>query len=208
MPSIETTAGFILIAIVLGFTPGPDNLFVLMQSISRGRRAGLFVIFGLCVGLCVQTAAVALGLAAVFAASETAFQVLKFAGAAYLAYLAWQAWRAPASKLSEGGTRQASDGALFVRAIAMNLTNPKVLLFFLAFLPQFVAPGTGSVALQVVWFGFWFIAATLFAFGTIALLAGAIGERLRRSERAQILLNRICAFVFAGLAVRLLAASR
>ena len=90
----------------------------------------------------------------------------------------------------------------------MNLTNPKVLLFFLAFLPQFVDTSVGSVAPQVVWFGLWFIVATLMAFGTIAWLAGAIGERLRGSRRAQIWLNRITGVVFAGLAVRLLAAHR
>jgi threonine/homoserine/homoserine lactone efflux protein len=90
----------------------------------------------------------------------------------------------------------------------MNLTNPKVLLFFLAFLPQFVDADAGAVAPQVVWLGLWFIAATLLAFGTIAWLAGAIGERLRRSPRWQRWLNRIAATVFAGLAVRLLAVPR
>lgn len=208
MPSAETTVGFFLIAVVLGLTPGPDNIFVLMQSIARGRLAGMLVVAGLCTGLCVHTAAVALGLAAVFAASESAFMVLKVVGAAYLAYLAWQAIRTPAGRLDDVGTPSTSGGALFVRGVAMNLTNPKVLLFFLAFLPQFVEPGAGPVALQIVWFGLWFIVATVLTFGAVALLAGAIGNLLRRSARAQVYLNRLCGFVFAGLAVRLLTSSR
>lgn len=208
MPSIETTSGFFLVAVVLGLTPGPDNLFVLTQSAASGRRAGLFVVAGLCTGLCLHTAAVALGLAAVFSASTTAFTVLKLIGAAYLAYLAWQAFRAPARNRDERGAAPATGGALFARGVAMNLTNPKVLLFFLAFLPQFVQPGAGPVALQIAWFGLWFIVATILTFGAIALLSGAIGERLRRSERIQLYLNRLCGLVFAGLALRLLTSGR
>jgi threonine/homoserine/homoserine lactone efflux protein len=208
MPSLQTTGGFLVVAALLGFAPGPDNLFVLMQSASRGRRAGLLVVAGLCVGLCFHTAAVALGLAAVFAAAPLAFIALKVVGAAYLLYLAWQAFRAPASSPENGHAQPATDTSLFVRGIVMNVTNPKVLLFFLAFLPQFVEPGAGPVALQVAWFGLCFIVTTVFTFGTIAFLAGVIGEWLRRSQRAQVYLNRITALVFAGLAVRLLAANR
>jgi threonine/homoserine/homoserine lactone efflux protein len=208
MPSIETTSGFFIVALILGLSPGPDNTFVLMQSITSGRRAGLFVVAGLCAGLCVHTAAVALGLAAVFAASRAAFTVLKVIGGGYLAYLAWQAFRAPADALDDRPAPPASGTALFVRGIAMNLGNPKVLLFFLAFLPQFVEVGAGPVALQVTWFGLCFIVATVLTFGAIALLSGAIGEWLRRSRRAQLYLNRICGLVFAGLAVRLLTSAR
>ncbi len=208
MPSLETTVAFFLVAIVLGFTPGPDNTFVLMQSIARGKRAGMLVVAGLCVGICVHTLAVALGLAAIFAASESAFTVLKVAGAAYLAYLAWQAFRAPAGPLEATGVSSTAVGGLFGRGVVMNLTNPKVLLFFLAFLPQFVEPEAGPVALQIVWFGLCFIVATVLTFGTVALLAGAIGDLLRRSTRAQSYLNRLCGIVFAGLAVRLLTSAR
>jgi threonine/homoserine/homoserine lactone efflux protein len=95
MPSLDTTVAFFGLALLLGFTPGPDNLFVLMQSATHGRRAGFLVVLGLCTGLLVHTAAVVLGLAAVFAASATAFLALKFLGAAYLAWLAWNAWHAP-----------------------------------------------------------------------------------------------------------------
>jgi threonine/homoserine/homoserine lactone efflux protein len=208
MPSVETSAAFFGVALLLGFTPGPDNLFVLMQSIVRGRRAGLLVVAGLCLGLCVHTAAVALGLAAVVAASETAFVVLKLVGAAYLGYLAWQAFRTPAGSLDAAPADGRSDAQLFGRAVVMNLTNPKVLLFFLAFLPQFVEAAAGPVALQVAWFGLCFIAATVLAFGTIAVAAGYIGRWLRASKRAQQNLHRLCGLVFAGLALRLLSSSR
>jgi len=101
MPAFETLLTFFGVSVLLGLTPGPDNLFVLLQSAQRGWRAGMAVVLGLCAGLVVHTAAVALGLAAVFAASAMAFTVLKYCGAAYLAYLAWQALRAPAAMAQE-----------------------------------------------------------------------------------------------------------
>jgi threonine/homoserine/homoserine lactone efflux protein len=203
MPSADTNLFFLGAALLLAFTPGPDNLFVLMQSASEGRKAGVLVVLGLCTGLLVHTTAVTLGLAALFAASAAAFTLLKFAGAGYLAYLAWQAFRAPVGMQPEGGRTAASAGQLYLRGVVMNLTNPKVVVFFLAFLPQFVRPEVGRVGVQLAWFGLLFIVATMLAFSTIAFLAGYFGERLRRSERAQRYLNRAAAFVFAGLALKL-----
>jgi threonine/homoserine/homoserine lactone efflux protein len=206
VPTAETTLTFLAAALLLGYTPGPDNLFVLMQSLAHGARAGMTVVLGLCTGLCVHTAAVALGLAAAVAGSPVAFAVLKSAGAAYLSWLAWQAWRAPPQVMRTGdGTGPAlSARVLYGRGVVMNLSNPKVLLFFLALLPQFADPGRGPVAPQIVWFGAWFVVATVIAFGSIALSAGALAGRLTRSASAQRLLNRACALVFAALALRLL----
>ena len=206
MPLIETTAAFFGLSLILGFTPGPDNLFVVVQAAANGRKAGLFVVLGLCTGLIVHTAAVALGLAAVFAASASAFVVLKFAGAAYLAYLAWQAYRVPTCSPNQGADQAIPITRLYRRGVFMNLTNPKVVLFFLAFLPQFVDPKLGSVALQLSWFGFVFIIATLLAFGTITYLAAFFGQLLVGSALAQRLMNRTAALVFLGLALRLLTA--
>jgi threonine/homoserine/homoserine lactone efflux protein len=203
MPSLDTSIAFLGIALLLGFTPGPDNLFVLMQSATHGRRAGFCVVLGLCCGLLVHTAAVALGLAAVFAASPAAFTVLKFAGAAYLAYLAWQAWRAPADAQLAQQVPRMNPWRMLARGFIMNLTNPKVIFFFLAFLPQFVAPGLGPVALQLGWFGFLFILATLVSFGLITCFAAFLGQRLRSSPAALRAMNRLTAVVFAGLALRL-----
>jgi RhtB (resistance to homoserine/threonine) family protein len=202
MPSADTNLFFLGAALLLAFTPGPDNLFVLMQSASEGRKAGILVVLGLCTGLLVHTVAVTFGLAALFAASATAFTVLEFVGAGYLAYLAWQAFRAPAMKTEEERTA-GSAWQLYLRGIVMNLTNPKVVLFFLAFLPQFVRPEAGDIALQLAWFGLLLIVCTLLAFSVIAYLAGYFGEKLRRSEVAQRLLNRVAGFVFAGLALKL-----
>ncbi|AVO33956.1 LysE family translocator [Ottowia oryzae] len=210
MLSPESALAFFSLAIVLALAPGPDNLFVLMISAAEGRRAGFAVVAGLMVGVMGHTLAVALGLAALFAASATAFTVLKLAGAAYLLYLAWGAWRAPASLGAPGEPAQRAQAwpRLVARGVVMNLTNPKVLLFFLALLPQFVKPDQGSVAGQIVALGALFIVAGSLVFGAIVLAAGALRERLARSARAQRLLNRSAAVVFAGLALRLATAQR
>lgn len=212
MPTLETLIAFFGVAVILALTPGPDNIFVLLQSAQRGWRAGMAVVVGLCAGLVVHTAAVALGLAAVFAASAVAFTVLKFCGAAYLAYLAWQALRAPAAVASQAeATTAASPVSLWRmvgRGMVMNLTNPKVLVFFLAFLPQFANPALGGVALQLMVLGVVFMCATLLVFGAIACFSGVFGTLLQRSARAQTMLNRVAGIVFLGLAVRLATVDR
>ena len=213
MPTLQTLIAFFGVAVVLALTPGPDNIFVLLQSAQRGWRAGMAVVVGLCAGLVVHTAAVALGLAAVFAASAVAFTVLKFCGAAYLAYLAWQALRAPAAVASEVPTnapvaQAPSLGRMVGRGVVMNLTNPKVLVFFLAFLPQFADPARGGVALQLMVLGVVFMVATLLVFGAIACFSGVFGTLLQRSARAQTVLNRVAGLVFLGLAVRLATVDR
>ena len=216
MPSLETLITFFGVSLLLGLTPGPDNLFVLVQSAQRGWRAGMAVVLGLCVGLVVHTAAVALGLAAVFAASAMAFTALKWCGAAYLAYLAylaWQALRAPAALACEAAPTAAvasgpSGRRMVARGAVMSLTNPKVLVFFLACLPQFADPALGPVAWQLMLLGVVFMVATLLVFGAIACFTGAFGALLQRSARAQTVLNRVAGLVFLGLAVRLATAER
>lgn len=201
--SIDTAAAFFATAVLLALAPGPDNLFVLLQSAMRGRRAGLLVVLGLCSGLLVHTGAVALGLATLFATSAPAFTALKLAGALYLLWLAWQAWRAGPAEAGDRGGAASSAGRLYRRGIVMNVTNPKVTIFFLAFLPQFVAPDRGSVGLQVVALGALFMLATLLVFGAIALAGGSLRAWLLRSPAAQVGMNRVAALVFVGLAVRL-----
>lgn len=216
MPSTDTLLAFFGVSILLGLTPGPDNLFVLLQSAQRGWRAGMAVVCGLCCGLVVHTAAVALGLAAVFAASAVAFTVLKLLGAAYLAWLAWQALRAPASPAGDAGSAGApaapaaapSLWRMVGRGVVMNLSNPKVLVFFLAFLPQFADPARGAMGVQLMVLGLVFILAALLVFGAIACFSGVFGAVLLRSPRAQRWLNRVAGVVFLGLALRLATSQR
>ncbi|KKW66852.1 threonine transporter RhtB [Lampropedia cohaerens] len=215
MPETLVLWQFAGVALVLAVTPGPDNLFVLLQSAQHGPRAGLAVVLGLCIGVLGHTCAVALGLAALVAASAAAFAFLKIAGALYLLWLAWQAWRAPVAVAGAASDQQSGQCAVgrpwYVmtgRGVFMNLSNPKVLMFFLAFLPQFADPAIGSVASQVMVFGAVFAVVTLAVFGAIACFSGWFARLLRQSIRAQRVLNRTASMVFVVLAARLLTLHR
>lgn len=202
MPDPQTLLLFFASALLLAAVPGPDNLFVLAQSAQHGSRAGLAVTSGLCTGLLGHTLAVTCGIAALLAASATAFLLLKALGAAYLFFLAWQAWQARTATLDRPPAL--SLPRLYRRGIIMNLCNPKVSIFFLAFLPQFTDPVQGPVAPQLITLGALFILATILVFGAIALAAGHLGRRARQTPTLQRLLNRSAAILFTALAVKLL----
>ena len=208
MIPIESLVTFFAASVLLALAPGPDNIFVLTQSALHGQLAGLLVTLGLCTGLIVHTTAVAFGVAVIFQASALAFTALKLCGAGYLLYLAWGAWRATATKISANSGVALSLGKLYRRGIIMNVTNPKVSIFFLAFLPQFADPGRGSLTLQMVLLGGVFILATILIFGAIALLAGTLGSWLTRSDKAQIIMNRVASLVFVALALKLATTQR
>jgi threonine/homoserine/homoserine lactone efflux protein len=200
---LDTLTLFFAASLALGIAPGPDNLFVLTQSGLYGRKAGLAVTAGLCTGLLVHTSAVAVGVAVIFQTSEFAFNALKIIGAAYLLYLAWLAFENGGGRASDPTAPPIPLKGLYLRGIVMNVTNPKVAIFFLAFLPQFADPATGPIAIQILILGSVFIAATIIVFGAIAVGAGMIGRWLRRTPGAQGIMNRVTGFVFVGLAVRL-----
>ena len=161
MPPVETLGAFFVASVVMGLAPGPDILFVLTQSALYGARAGFATTCGLITGLFVHITAVSLGVAALFQSSETAFNVLKFAGAAYLLYLAWLSFRSGTSKASLQKAQFPGYGTLYRRGVIMNITNPKVTLFFLAFLPQFADPARGGLTAQIIALGALFQLATL-----------------------------------------------
>lgn len=200
--SADILIAFTLAATVLALVPGPDNIFVLTQSALNGVRAGVAITFGLATGLVVHTAAVVLGLAALLQVSVVAFTVLKLVGAAYLLYLAWGAWRAPVENI-EGTATKLSAAGYYRRGIIMNVTNPKVSIFFLAFLPQFVEPGAGSVTSQLLVLALIFMVVTLVVFSGVALASGWLGRRLSSNPGAQRAMNRTAAVIFAALAARL-----
>lgn len=206
--SPETIIAFLGAALVLAFVPGPDNVFVLTNSAVHGRRIGLTIVLGLCTGLIVHTAAVALGVAAVIQTSQLAFSALKFAGAIYLCYLAWQSFRSRAETVGANADFLKAGRAYYLRGIVMNVANPKVSIFFLTFLPQFVDPGAGHATLQMLALGGLFIVATLFAFGLIATFSAGIGAKVTKSLRAQKVMNNVAGVVFLGLAARLATSQR
>lgn len=203
MLSSETLITFFTASILLGLAPGPDNIFVLTQSALRGRSAGISVMLGLCTGLIGHSLAVAFGVAVIFQTSTLAFSILKYIGAGYLIYLAWRAFRAAAEELTASSNGELKHWKLYRRGIFMNITNPKVSVFFLAFLPQFADPEHGPIWVQILLLGGLFIVATLLVFGSIALLAGTLGQWLSRSSRIQTLLNKLTGIVFIGLALKL-----
>lgn len=208
MLPVETLGTFFAASVIMGLAPGPDILFVLTQSALYGARAGFATTCGLISGLFVHITAVSLGVAALFQSSATAFNALKFAGAAYLLYLAWLSFRSGASNASLQQARFPGYGTLYRRGVIMNITNPKVTLFFLAFLPQFADPARGSLTLQIVVLGGLFQIATLLVFGCVSLLAGRVAGRFNSSVRGQLLLSRAAGCVFTGLALMLIVSSR
>jgi threonine/homoserine/homoserine lactone efflux protein len=208
MLSLETITAFFLASILLALAPGPDNIFVLTQSALHGKLSGVVVMLGLCTGILFHTAAVALGVAVIFQASAIAFTVLKMVGVCYLLYLAWQVFRAAPEQIQMQDSPKKSLGILYRRGIIMNVTNPKVSIFFLAFLPQFVDPQRGAVSLQMVSLGTIFIVSTIFIFGAVALIGGTLGDWLNRSAKAQRAMNWIAGTVFVGLALKLVTAER
>jgi threonine/homoserine/homoserine lactone efflux protein len=203
MIPLETAIPFLAASGLLALSPGPDNLFVLTQSALRGRSAGLMVMLGLCTGLVGHSLAAALGVAVIFQTSAIAFTALKFAGAGYLAYLAFRAFRASATAIDRGAGPAVGLRKLYGRGIVMSITNPKVSIFFLAFLPQFADPSRGRLTLQLLMLGGLFILSTILVFGGIAILAGTLGHWLNRAERIQKIMNTIAGTVFLGLAVKL-----
>ena len=208
MPPVETLGAFFVASVVMGLAPGPDILFVLTQSALYGARAGFATTCGLITGLFVHITAVSLGVAALFQSSETAFNVLKFAGAAYLLYLAWLSFRSGTSKASLQKAQFPGYGTLYRRGFLSNITNPKVTLFCLAVLPQFVEPERGHPTLQILSLGGLYELACLIVFTAIAALGGRMATWFNRSDRAQMLMNRIAGCIFLGLALMLAFASR
>ena len=208
MPDLNSLLLFVTAGIALNLTPGPDMLYVAARSASEGRAAGVASAFGIAAGTLVHIALVAGGLAAILAAVPVAYTVVRLAGAAYLVWLGARALLRPAGIAGERALAPAGRWEIFRQGVVTNVLNPKVALFFLAFLPQFVDPARGSAALQVLALGLIFnTTGTLVNLG-VALGASGAASRLRRSGRAARLLERAKGALFVGLGVRLALAGR
>ncbi len=195
---------FVVSALLLNITPGPDTLYILGRTASQGWRGGMVAAFGIAAGLLVHTFAAAVGLSALLAASAAAFTLLKWAGAAYLVYVgvslffAGPANRSPTPELLAAGLR-----TVFLQGFLTNVLNPKVALFFLAFLPQFVDPGAPSKPLAFLFLGMVFIFNGTLWNLFVAWSAARVAGRFSASGRLALWLNRTVGALFVYLGVRL-----
>lgn len=193
---------FLATSLAITFAPGPDNLQVLARGISQGRAAGLVAALGFAAGVTFHTTLAALGIAAVLRSSPVAFQILKLAGAAYLVWIGVKALRSQG--LAAAGDRPRQPLAtIFRQSVLGNVMNPKVTLFFVVFLPQFVdTHGAQSVTLQMLELGLVFMAQTVVVFSVFGLCAGTIGGWLKRRPRAGVWLDRLAGLTFIAIGIR------
>ena len=206
MPDRTAFLTFLIASLALNLAPGPDMLYVLGRSLGQGRRAGIVSSLGIFVGCLVHIAAAALGLAALLRASVVAFNLIRYAGAAYLIYLGARMLfsKDAQNTLASGATTQpASLRRIFMQGVISDVLNPKVAMFFVAFLPQFVNPARGPVVFQIVVLGLILdVGGTLVNLG-VAFFAGEIGNRLRESDRIARWQRWFTGSIFIGLGVRL-----
>jgi threonine/homoserine/homoserine lactone efflux protein len=198
----STLLYFLGASVALTMAPGPDNIFVLTQGIARGRKPAIITALGMCSGISVHTTAAAFGVSAVFYSSVLAFNLVKYAGAAYLLFLAYKTLKdRSAIKLAAADDRASM--ALFKRGFIMNVLNPKVAMFFLAFLPQFVTPNTGYIPLQMLFLGLIFMTQAVIIFCLIGFFSGSIGNFILARPGIAKRFDWLTAGVFASLGVRL-----
>ena len=206
MLTTAQTLAFLATAVTLTATPGPDNLMVLSMGMSRGRRAGIAFGLGCALGCLSHTLLAVVGVSALVAASPVAFTALKVAGGAYLLWMGVQAWRhAGAVRVGSEAMAETPLRQLFVKGLIANAINPKVVLFFLSFLPQFVVASQGRVEWQLGLLGMLFTAQAAVLFGLLGYFSGRIGTWLNRRPSAGQWLDRLAGAVFIGLGVRMIA---
>ena len=200
--TFETIIAFIAASVVLSFVPGPDNIFVMTQSALKGWKVGFFTTLGLCTGLIGHTFLVAVGVSVIFQTSAIAFAGLKIAGACYLVYLGWLSVKNKELIIGES-KEKSTNQSYYITGVIMNLTNPKVALFFLVFLPQFVVVNNGSVTIQIALLGLLFILSALCVFTSIAFLGSFLEKFLKKSKSVSNNINKLAALVYFALAINL-----
>mgnify|MGYP003670104393 CR=1 FL=1 len=197
--------GFVLATAALAISPGPDNIYVLTLSVAHGKKYGMATVSGLMTGCLVHTTLLAFGLSAIIKDNERLFFGIKVFGALYLFYLAYQVLRSDAKlQLTDGGKEKKSLGALFKQGFIMNVLNPKVTIFFLAFFPGFLFSNTLDSVLQFYVLGGLFILVSFIIFSLVAILAGAISNQLKKHSRVGLLLKWLQIAVFVGIGFYLL----
>jgi len=202
------TVEFLVTSLVVVLIPGTGVVFTVSTGLLRGRRASIFAAVGCTAGIVPHLMATVLGLAALLHTSAVAFQTLKFAGVAYLLYLAYAMWRDKSAFVVEEAARESTAMGLIVKAILLNVLNPKLTIFFLAFLPQFVEHGASSPLMQLLSLSGVFMAMTLAVFVAYGLMAHAFRRAVIESPRVQTWLRRGFAVAFASLGSQLALSER
>jgi len=200
--SIETIITFITASVVLSLVPGPDNLFVMSNSALKGWRIGFYTTLGLCTGLIGHTILVGIGVSVIFQTSTMAFNGLKIIGALYLVYLAWLSVQNKEINIG-GASENSTSRSYYFTGVIMNLTNPKVAIFFLVFLPQFINSNNDNVTSQIFLLGLLFICSAFFVFTSIAYLSSFLEGILKKSKTVNKNLNLLAAIIYIALAINL-----
>ena len=199
---LETLLSFVIATSILAISPGPDNIFVLTQSIVYGKKFGLATVVGLMTGCIIHTTLVAFGLSTIIKENETIYLLIKIFGASYLLYLAYKVYSSDAEILiATQNIPQKTTKQLFKTGFLMNVLNPKVTIFFLAFFPQFLFSETLSTVLQFYVLGFLFIVVSFFIFGAISLLGGKISTFLNANTKVGYYLKWAQIIVFIAIAI-------
>ncbi len=203
----EQGAGFLSAALLITLSPGPDNLMVLSVGMTRGRRQGMAFGLGCALGCLSHTLLAALGVSALLRASPLAFTALKLAGGLYLVWLGIGALRSRGgARAGEGALPEQPLGQLFGKGLLANVINPKVVLFFLSFLPQFVIADRGDASWQTAQLGLLFTMQAVLLFGALGYFSGKVGGWINRHPRAGLWLDRGAGAIFVGLGLRLMVA--
>jgi len=201
----EILYAFVLATVVLASSPGPDNLYVLTQSIVNGKKHGLATVAGLISGCIIHTTLLAFGVSAIIKESEQLFFCIKLFGAGYLFYLAYQVFRSDATlSLSEDEVPKKELTSLFKQGFIMNVLNPKVTIFFLAFFPGFLFSDSLNTIIQFYVLGLIFMVISAIIFCGIAILSGSISKYITKNKNIGVSLKWLQIVVFIGIAVYLL----
>jgi threonine/homoserine/homoserine lactone efflux protein len=202
MPEKAAFFTFLFAALMLNIAPGPDMLYVIGRSVGQGRRAGVVSALGVFVGCWVHILAAAFGIAALLRSSPLAFNLVRYAGAAYLIYLGIR-MVVKRTNLASQQLEPEKLGSIFRQGAITNMLNPKVAIFFLAFLPQFIDARRGNVVLEILFLGLIFNVGGTLVNLAVAYAGGTLGELLRRNERWAQLQQWFTGLVFVGLGLRL-----
>jgi len=209
LPTLPVFIAFTLASFVLTITPGPDMSLFLGRALSQGRAAGITAMLGTSTGIVVHTLLAAFGISALLAASPIGFLALKITGALYLMWLAIQALRQGSSlSLEKGATEPASFFANWLTGIGINLLNPKVVLFFITFLPQFVSPGDPNAAGKMIFLGLYFVAFSMVCITVMIFTVDRLAGSLKHNHRIMRIIDWIFAGVFGAFAVKILLTER